>query len=47
MKEYAFCITVIVCMSALAVGTQAATVLIDPETQESPTAGEWNDHRED
>jgi len=40
MKKYVFCAIVFVCMLTFAFGTQATTVLVDPETQESPLAGE-------
>lgn len=40
MKNYALRIIIFVCMSAFALGTYAATVLIDPATQESPSVGE-------
>ncbi len=40
MKNHALCIIIFVCMSAFALGTYAATVLIDPATQECPPVGE-------
>jgi hypothetical protein len=40
MRKYVFRAVVLICMSAFAFGSQAATVMIDPATQESPPAGE-------
>ena len=40
MKKYVFCAVTLVCMLTFAFGTQAITILVDPETQESPPAGE-------
>ena len=40
MKNHALCIIIFVCMSAFALGAYAATVLIDPATQECPPVGE-------
>jgi len=40
MRKYAFLATIIICILAFASGTQATTVVIEPETQESPSVGE-------
>jgi len=39
MKSYAFHVIIIVFMSMLAFGAYAATIMIDPATQETPAAG--------
>jgi hypothetical protein len=39
MRKYVFCAIVLVCMSTFALGTQAATVMINPAAQDSPPAG--------
>lgn len=39
MRKYVFCTVALICMLVFASGTQAATIMINPATLESPTAG--------